>query len=153
EAQWRRVSLLPELHAGRRAGRQDRGFAPGADLEQPADAAHAALARGGAGRGDRHLLALLHDDSASGAGGWQPGFPWQDRAWAAAAGGTSGLFFQGAENTVGAAEASADQHGRGDIPAGLIPHARARLTLAAWPPAPPAPPAGRAANWPAARST
>ena len=61
------------------------------------NAAHAAAARDRARRGNRYLLALLHHDSASGAGGRQPDFSREDRAAAAAADRAADVFLEAAE--------------------------------------------------------
>jgi len=93
ETQRRRLSLLPELHAGRQAGGKPRLAIDRGDLELAGDVPNEAFARGKAGGRDRRLRALLYDDSTSAAGGGQPGFPRAHRAPRAAGSRAPGLLF------------------------------------------------------------
>src|SRR5712691_1813531 len=91
EAQRRRLSVLPELHAGRKARWKDRLSAARRDLERRRNAADARAARIRPRRRDRYLLALLHHDPPSGAGGRQPDLSRQNSSPAVAGGRTASL--------------------------------------------------------------
>ena len=88
------------------------------------DAADAHAACGRARRGSGHLLALLHDDSASGAGGGKPGAAREDGPAPAAGGGTADLFFEVAGEVIAPAQAG-----------GVMTHGPGRASLAPgdWP--------------------
>src|ERR1043165_7619733 len=89
QAEWRCLSVLPELYAGRRPGRAYRRTAAGPDLEFEGDAGDAPAARCRTRRGSGHLLALLHHDPASRAGDREPGAAREDGSAVAAGGGTA----------------------------------------------------------------
>ena len=78
------------------------GAAAGQHLEFGGDAAHAPAARHGAGRRNRHVLALLHHHSASGAGGRQPDSARPHRAPPAAAGRAADLSVEAARQAAAA---------------------------------------------------
>ena len=91
QAQWRRLPMLPELHAGGQSGGPRGGPALGADLELGGGAADAASPRCGPRRRDRRLLALLHGHSPPGPGGRQLAAAWKDGAAPVAAGRAAGV--------------------------------------------------------------
>src|SRR5262249_27597304 len=103
EAERRRVSVLSELHVGKRAARQYRRNVAGADLEFRRDARHAPVACCRPGRGSGHLLALLYDDPPSGAGSGQPGIAREDRPEATARGRAVDVFLETAAPPIAAA--------------------------------------------------
>src|SRR5579872_3594413 len=80
QTKWRRLSLLPELHARRRAARESGRAVADLHLEFGDHAANAPPAwRRPWGR-NRCLFALLHHHSAPGSGDRQPDLPWADGA-------------------------------------------------------------------------
>src|ERR1700674_4830857 len=104
ETERRCVPLLPELHAGWRAGRESGAAAARGDLELGNDAADAPFARRRPRRRSRRLLALLHHDPAPGPGNRKPIVARPDGPPPAAAGGAADLFIEAARE---AAEAAA----------------------------------------------
>ena len=64
QAGWQRVSVLPELHAGRRAHRPCAGNAARRNLQLACHARTAPHARRRPGHGHRHVRALLHGGPA-----------------------------------------------------------------------------------------
>src|SRR5579871_2040508 len=94
EAQWRRISVLPELHHAREAGWKYWGARAGTNLELRNDAANAPPAYRWARTRNRCLLKMLHDYSAPPIGYRQSRAARQNRASASRADRTAGLLFE-----------------------------------------------------------
>jgi sulfatase maturation enzyme AslB (radical SAM superfamily) len=97
------------------------------DLQFAGDGANARSAHARARRGDRYLREVLHDDSASGAGGGQPGVSRQDGPEPAAAGREADLHGEAAATVAESAEGGGGAGGAGpDRGAEAVSRAQAR---------------------------
>src|SRR5688572_4968211 len=94
QAERRCLSLLPELHAGRRARRAHSGSAAAPDLELRSDAGNAPAARRRPRRRGGHLLPLLHHYSTPGTGDRKPATARTDGAQATACSRTADVFIE-----------------------------------------------------------